>query len=252
MNCQLPLSNVICLNRGIFSICSANEFVLRATFRKSRNTSKYVLIESTSNQVNQFGGYTGMTPELFVSYVKRIADSEGFPWAHLILGGDHLGPNRWRNEAACNAMKNACTLVAAYVKAGYTKIHLDTSMRCKDDIGHDNTSLKVGIVAERAARLCQIAEEVSDKEVKPYYIIGSDIPTPGGSKENLHNIHITSVNEIIETIEITKARFYELGLEDAWERVIAVVVQPGVEFGITNFMPYDREAGRSSVIQLTA
>jgi D-tagatose-1,6-bisphosphate aldolase subunit GatZ/KbaZ len=232
------------LNKGICSICSANEFVLRTAFRKSKNTSQYVLIESTSNQVNQFGGYTGMTPKFFASYVRDIAISEKFPIDRLVLGGDHLGPNTWRNDTSYVAMNNACNLITDYVKAGYTKIHLDTSMLCRDDAEHGRAPLRVDIVAERAARLCQIAEDASNKILKPYYIIGTDVPEPGGAKGKLCNIRITAVNEVKETIEKIKAELYRLGLVDTWERVIAVVVQPGVEFGNTNIAAYDRKNTR--------
>jgi tagatose-1,6-bisphosphate aldolase non-catalytic subunit AgaZ/GatZ len=43
--------------RGIASICSAHPWVLKAAMQGDG----LLLIESTCNQVNQFGGYTGMT-----------------------------------------------------------------------------------------------------------------------------------------------------------------------------------------------
>jgi D-tagatose-1,6-bisphosphate aldolase subunit GatZ/KbaZ len=55
--------------------------------------------------VDQFGGYTGMTPADFRGFVCQLADSLDFPQSQLILGGDHLGPTagkiclrsrRWR------------------------------------------------------------------------------------------------------------------------------------------------------------
>jgi D-tagatose-1,6-bisphosphate aldolase subunit GatZ/KbaZ len=64
------LKNLRSGKKGICSICSANEFVLKAAFRKALKDETVLLIESTSNQVDQFGGYTGMTPDKFVTYVK--------------------------------------------------------------------------------------------------------------------------------------------------------------------------------------
>ena len=64
--------------KGICSICSANEYVLRAAFKKAIKDETVLLIESTSNQVDQFGGYTGMKPVDFVTYVRGLADSAGF------------------------------------------------------------------------------------------------------------------------------------------------------------------------------
>jgi D-tagatose-1,6-bisphosphate aldolase subunit GatZ/KbaZ len=235
------LKNLRSDNKGICSLCSANEHVLTAAIKNAISDQKELLIESTSNQVDQFGGYTGMTPDKFVNYVRDLAAATGFSLDHLILGGDHLGPNAWQKEPANSAMEKACELIHQYVKAGYTKIHLDTSMRCDGDPGHPGEPLDVTIVADRAAKLCKIAENAGSEPQRLEYIIGTDVPIPGGAKEQLSDIRITPVNEVEETIEITRKAFYKLGLKDAWERVVAVVVQPGVEFGDTAVIEYDRE-----------
>ena len=226
---------------GICSICSANELVLRAAFKRALKEQEIMLIESTSNQVDQFGGYTGMTPEGFLKYVESIAVAESFPTNKIVLGGDHLGPNVWQKEPADAAMKNAVDLITAYVKAGYIKIHLDTSMRCADDPGDPDKALDIKIIADRAAQLCQAAEMVSSDSNRPLYVIGTDVPIPGGAQEDLTDIRITPVNEVSETVEITKQAFFDHGLDEAWERVIAVVVQPGVEFGDSAIVEYDRK-----------
>jgi D-tagatose-1,6-bisphosphate aldolase subunit GatZ/KbaZ len=227
-------------NKGVCSICSANEFVLSAALKKAKMDQSVLLVESTSNQVDQFGGYTGMTPDQFYTYVHDLAASVDFPQDRLILGGDHLGPNSWQKEPAETAMEKAETLIEHYVKAGYTKIHLDTSMRCKGDPGNSESPLDVGIIAKRAARLCKISEDAANDKLPPYYIIGTDVPIPGGAQESLHEIRITPVEEVRETIEVTKEAFHDLGLAEAWNRVIAVVVQPGVEFGDTTVVEYDK------------
>jgi D-tagatose-1,6-bisphosphate aldolase subunit GatZ/KbaZ len=245
------LKNLRSENKGICSICSANEHVLTAAIKKAVKDETVLLIESTSNQVDQFGGYTGMTPDNFVSYVRNLAESAGFPIDRLILGGDHLGPNAWQKEPAESAMEKACELIHQYVKAGYTKIHLDTSMRCEGDPGNPEEPLEVAIIAERAAQLCKVAENAGSESQQPVYVIGTDVPIPGGAQEHLSEIRITPVNEVEETIEISQKAFYKLGLKDAWERVLAVVVQPGVEFGDTTVIEYDRKkaASLSSTIE---
>ncbi|MCK4725022.1 MAG: class II D-tagatose-bisphosphate aldolase, non-catalytic subunit, partial [Anaerolineales bacterium] len=111
--------------RGIVSICSANPFVIEASFLQALRVGSPVLIESTCNQVNQFGGYTGLTPDQFVVYVKAIAEKLDFPRERLLLGGDHLGPYPWRVESAQVAMQKSQELVRDYVQAEYVKIHLD-------------------------------------------------------------------------------------------------------------------------------
>ena len=85
---------------GIYSICSAHPFVLDACVQQAIKDDSPLLIESTCNQVNQYGGYTGMTPLDFHDYVEGIAAKFNFPRERLILGGDHLGPSPWQEEPA--------------------------------------------------------------------------------------------------------------------------------------------------------
>ncbi|MDG3085055.1 class II D-tagatose-bisphosphate aldolase, non-catalytic subunit [Vibrio hannami] len=165
---------------GIYSVCSAHPLVIEATLKFELETGNKVLIEATSNQVNQFGGYTGMKPADFVRFVEGIAKSIGFPMDRVILGGDHLGPNCWQKEPAAEAMEKSKTLIHEYVKAGFSKIHLDASMSCADD----EVPLDPVIVAERAAILCQVAENAASSEQKENltYVIGTEVPVPGGEK----------------------------------------------------------------------
>jgi len=118
---------------GIFSCCSANEYVIRAVLRKCKAYRLPALIEATANQVNQFGGYIGKTPKDFHAWVGELAKREGFDASGLILGGDHLGPLTWAGLDAGEAMANAGELIREYIKAGFVKIHIDTSMRLASD-----------------------------------------------------------------------------------------------------------------------
>jgi D-tagatose-1,6-bisphosphate aldolase subunit GatZ/KbaZ len=135
-------------------------------------------------------------------------------------------------------------MVRRYVEAGTTNIHLDTSMRLGGDPGAAGGALDPRVVAERCADLCAAAEKAAEKsagaESRPLYVIGSDVPTPGGSDEVESAVHITTAEELAETIDLIRASFFERGLQEAWERVIAVVVQPGVEHGDHSILEYDR------------
>jgi len=228
---------------GLTSVCSANLYVIKAAILNAKKYNQILLIESTSNQVDQFGGYTGVTPLQFRKIVFDLADTLDFPIANLILGGDHLGPNRWQNEDSNSAMQKAKDQMAAYISAGYTKIHLDASMKCADD-GSEKVPLDPSVVAERSAILCKVAEETfsnsADNIEAPVYIIGTDVPPPGGAKEDHNQISITSAKEVEQTIKLTKKAFEKYNLQDAWNRVVAVVVQPGVEFGDSIVFDYDR------------
>lgn len=235
--------------RGIYSICSAHPDVIKAGMLQAMDDKSIVLIESTSNQVDQFGGYTGMKPHEFITYVNSIAAKVSFPKERILLGGDHLGPNAWQNMPANEAMSNASELVASYVKAGYHKIHLDTSMYCADDKGDRHVPLADSIVSSRAALLCSVAEETwkryCEGQPKPVYIIGTEVPIPGGAREEEESVTPTSASDAQKTIDITKAAFKEAGMCNAWNRVIGVVVQPGVEFGDEKVFHYNSKAAEN-------
>ena len=228
---------------GIPSICSAHPWVLRTALRGEGR----VLIESTCNQVNQYGGYTGQTPRDFAAYVNSIAAENGFPAENILLGGDHLGPSVWAAENASRAMTKAEELVRGYIAAGYQKIHLDASMHLGDD--DPSRPLEVEIVAERTARLAQAAEmeHKASRFPTPRYVIGTEVPAPGGAREYEDRVQVTTVANTRQTIEATQLAFMQAGLAAAWERVIAIVVQPGVEFGDDFVLEYRPQEARSLV-----
>jgi D-tagatose-1,6-bisphosphate aldolase subunit GatZ/KbaZ len=221
-------------SKGITSICSAHPWVLRAAMSGTKHP---LLIEATCNQVNQFGGYTGMKPANFVHYIQAIAEENSFPFEQIILGGDHLGPSVWQDEPADSALRKAEKLVHDYVDAGFTKIHLDCSMRLADD---PDGALDLLTSSERAARLASIAEKAGNRHLR--YVIGTEVPAPGGATEHEDGVQVTTVKNVLQTIEETKNAFQDINLESAWERVIAVVVQPGVEFGDDFVLPYQPAA----------
>lgn len=172
------------LPRGITSICSAHPMVLEAVFQHAQKHQTVVLIESTCNQVNQFGGYTGMTPFDFVAYIGDMADRLDFPSEGLILGGDHLGPSVWQHEPAESAMAKSFQLIQDYVAAGYSKIHLDASMKLGDDPAG---RLRTETSARRAAEMAKVAEQAfmeSRGEFAPRYVIGTEVPIPGAPKRS--------------------------------------------------------------------
>ncbi|MXN52928.1 D-tagatose-bisphosphate aldolase, class II, non-catalytic subunit [Shinella sp. AETb1-6] len=222
---------------GIVSVCSAHPIVLRAALRRAAKGKGPVLIEATCNQVNQFGGYTGMTPADFIAFVEAIAREEGVTRDKIIFGGDHLGPNPWRKEPAAVALEKAAGMVEAYVAAGFTKIHLDASMGCAGE----PVALDDRTVAARAAALCAVGEQTARREnlPMPVYVLGTEVPIPGGADHVLDGVEPTAPSAARETIAVHRDAFAKAGLSDAFKRVIAFVVQPGVEFGSDNVVAYD-------------
>ncbi|WP_242456024.1 D-tagatose-bisphosphate aldolase, class II, non-catalytic subunit [Mycolicibacterium sp. P1-18] len=225
---------------GVYSVCSAHPTVVEAAMVQAADDGSYVLIEATSNQVDQYGGYTGLRPAEFRDLVLRIADDQGFPRDRVVLGGDHLGPNRWQRESSSAAMDKADVLIATYVEAGYTKIHLDCSMSCADD----PDVLADEVVASRSARLMRVAEDTAHRigSPGPVYVIGTEVPVPGGAHETLDHLVPTPADRARRTIDAHRSAFADVGLEDVWPRVVALVVQPGVEFDHVNVFDYHRDA----------
>jgi D-tagatose-1,6-bisphosphate aldolase subunit GatZ/KbaZ len=236
---QLVAAQKAGIARGVASVCSAHPFVLEATLRHGLANDIPVLIEATCNQVNQFGGYSRMAPADFVGFVGGIAERVNFPRSNLILGGDHLGPLVWSNEPAIVAMEKAKQLVRDYALAGFTKIHLDCSMPCAGD-----GELSIELMAQRTAELANVVENTCKGAGLPLprYVVGTDVPSAGGSQGEQGQLSITDPADAACTIELTQHAFTGSGLDEAWERVIAVVVQPGVEYGDDTIHSYDRAA----------
>lgn len=231
---------------GIESVCSANGFVLEVALKRSKLFNAPVLIEATANQVNQFGGYTGMYPKDFYEMVLKMAAEIGVPENHIILGGDHLGPLTWQNLPETEAMEKSETLVYQYARAGFTKIHLDTSMKVADD---PEGLLSTETIARRGATLYKAAmkgyEELKAEKpaaMRPVFVIGSEVPIPGGAQEAEDTLAVTKPEAFRDTVATYRRVFKEEGIEDGMNDVVAVVTQPGVEFGDDQVFLYDHDA----------
>lgn len=249
-----PLKKLVELQKqgkhvGIYSVCSANGYVIEAALKRGKEDGSCVLIESTANQCDQNGGYTGMKPMDFKKFVLGVADKVGFDKNKLFLGGDHLGPLTFAGKNEAEAMADAEELIRHYVGAGFTKIHIDTSMKVNDD--DPNTRLSDAVIAKRGARLARVAEDTYQKllaeqpdAIPPVYIVGSEVPIPGGAVGADEGVQVTRVEDFKNTVATFHQAFVDEGLEQAWDNVIAVVVQPGVEEKDSGCTEYDREKAK--------
>ena len=248
---MIDINSLIQQNRagdaiGLPCFCTANELVIRAVLQYAKTNQVPVVIEATCNQVNQDGGYTGMTASDFRGWVESLAREHGVSQETIILGGDHLGPNPWRHLAAEEAMQKAEVLVKDYAAAGFRKIHLDASMAC----GAEATP-SFELVAERAARLCKIAESHSPHPEELVYIIGTEVPIPGGETDDMEELSVTSVQRLTDTIDTHRRAFEQYELSHVWPKIVSVVTQPGVDFSHTaihRFEP-DKAADLSAAIK---
>lgn len=258
-----PLKKLVELQKqgksvGIYSVCSANYYVIEAALKRGKEDGSCVLIESTANQCDQNGGYTGMKPMDFKKFVLDVAEKVGFDQNKLFLGGDHLGPLTFAGKNEAEAMADAEELIRHYVGAGFTKIHIDTSMKVHDD--DPNTRLSDAVIAKRGARLARVAEETYHKllaeqpdAIPPVYIVGSEVPIPGGAVGGAdEGVQVTRVEDFKNTVAAFHQAFVDEGLEQAWNNVIAVVVQPGVEEKDSGCTEYDRAKAKELMASIEA
>jgi D-tagatose-1,6-bisphosphate aldolase subunit GatZ/KbaZ len=200
----------------------------------AQRLGRQVVIEATSNQVNQDGGYTGMTPRGFVEFVYGIADMAAVDCDLIIFGGDHLGPQAWRSQDVELAMEKAETMVRDYVAAGFGKIHLD----CSEGCAGEPAQLGDAQTAERSAKLAGICAEVAGDLL---FVVGTEVPPPGGARADEDgDIPPTDPAAARATLDAHDQAFGDMA-----PLIGGLVVQPGVEFSPTavHHMPLDRDPG---------
>lgn len=230
-----------------FSVTGSDPMVLKACMKYAKKEGAYFICEGTVNQVNQFGGYTGMKPKDYAGLVSGFADEIGFPKEKIILSGDHLGPFVWKELDAEEAMTRSEELVRQYVAAGFRKIHLDPTMPLKGD---SVESFGDELIAERAVRLAKVSEAAYEETkgdtpwlYPPVYVIGSEVPVPGGTEEK-EIMKVTAPEALDRSIQCFKRAFLNNGLSKVWENTVAVVAQIGLEFSEDNVYDFQYEAAK--------
>ena len=121
-------------------------------------------------------------------------------------------------------------------------------MSCADD----PAALSDEVIATRAARLCRAGETAwrASGGEPPLYVVGTEVPTPGGAAEELDTLAVTTPAAVTATLGAHRAAFHSLGVEAAWERVIALVVQPGVEFDHHKVIDYQPAKARELSLRI--
>jgi D-tagatose-1,6-bisphosphate aldolase subunit GatZ/KbaZ len=231
------LRDIIARNRAgtraaIPSACTAHPDALRASLKLAQLRDRTIVIEATSNQVNQDGGYTGITPDGFIGFVHGIADKNNVDRERIIFGGDHLGPQAWRSMPADTAMAKARVLVRDYVAAGFGKIHLD----CSEGCAGEPAQLSDDQTAERSADLARVCGEEGDDLL---FVVGTEVPPPGGARADEDGaIAPTDANAARVTLAAHMDSFSDLA-----PLIGGLVVQPGVEFTPTDIhaLPMERD-----------
>ncbi len=235
-------------HKGVYAACTVNRLAIQAALRQARRDRWPVLIEATAQQVNPEGGYSGLTPADFAVMVRREAAALGMARGRVILGGDHVGPHPWSAGAAIGAMAKARALVRELVGSGFDKLHLDTTTPCEDDPRGPNGSLCMDLIVQRTVDLMRVAENTVRRAGKqpPIYVLGSDVPLPGGATAAADRERVSPPEEIAAFVGAVRKAMTKSGLAIAWPRVVAVVVRTGADFSCRNVQPFD--AGRASAL----
>lgn len=234
--------------KGVYCACTANATVIKACLVKAKATNTPIVIEATANQVDQYGGYTGMKPIDFKNLVKDLCEEVGYDFNRVMLGGDHLGPLTFAKYDEAKAMEEAKELIKQYVLAGFTKIHIDTSMKISTD--DPDKKLETKVIAQRASVLMEVAneafkqlQEVNPDAIAPCFIVGSEVPIPGGEQEEVDTLEVTKVDDFEDQVAIFKATLPA----SSWDDVVGIVVQPGVEFGDNQVFYYDTQKAQNLI-----
>jgi D-tagatose-1,6-bisphosphate aldolase subunit GatZ/KbaZ len=109
----------------------------------------------------------------------------------------------------------------------------------------DDLDLPLEVIAQRTVDLVVAAETSGYNSLR--YVVGSEVPTPGGGQSGELPCQPTTVQSAQQTLEIMRLAFRERSAEVAWERAIALVVQPGIEFDSQSVHVYDPLQARGLV-----
>jgi D-tagatose-bisphosphate aldolase class II non-catalytic subunit len=239
------LRQIIARNRAgeaiaIPSVCTAHPDALEASLTLAEALDQPIVVEATSNQVNQDGGYTGLKPADFISFVRDIAQKSHVAHERILFGGDHLGPQAWRKLPADEAMTKAHRMVADYAAAGFTKIHLD----CSEGCAGEPAQLPDAITATRSAALAATALQHAPDPNELLFVIGTEVPPPGGARTDDHgDIPPTTPHSAKATLDAHAEAFTAANIP--LDLIGGLVVQPGVEFSPmeVHHLPLARDPG---------
>ena len=201
--------------RALPSLCTSNLDVLKTAIYFCKKKNFPILIESTSSQVNQQGGYSGKKPKDFFYSVNKIAKKINFPKKNLHIGGDHLGPLPWKNLSSKIALHNSIRLINDCLKSNYSKIHIDTSIKCSSD--KVLTSQEIFLITKTILNKIKKNKKLR----KAFLVIGTEVPLSGGNDKS--KLKLTSKSQIFHDVE--KFKRIRIG-----NKPFGLVIEPGMKF----------------------
>jgi tagatose-1,6-bisphosphate aldolase non-catalytic subunit AgaZ/GatZ len=150
--------------RTLLVVCPNSEAVIEAAVSAAARNESPLAFTATLNQVDEDGGYTGMTHRELAELVQEKVRELAFD-GPVSLAVDHGGPflkdrhriEGWSAEAALSGVRDS---FAAAIRAGFDLIHVDCSI---DPEAPDRAS-PVSVIAERTAALIADAETFRESE----------------------------------------------------------------------------------------
>jgi len=222
--------NKYLIKHSLPSFCTANFNVIKILIIFAKHHNLPILLESTSNQVNQFGGYTGLTPKEFYKKISKLKKKIKINKKQVMIGADHLGPLPWKKFNSKVALKNAKTLIKKCIALKYDKIHIDSTIICKDD-----KSLNLNFIRSRSEEIFNTVPKKNIKDV--FFVFGSEVPFAGGGNNSkpkpskLNNIKTdySLYNSVLKNLNINKKNKFSLVIEPGMAFSNSKVILPKLE-----------------------
>ena len=211
--------NKIIKDKALPSFCTSNTDVIKSILFFCHIKKLPCLIECTSNQVNQYGGYTNKTPQNFMKEISNIRKEINFDKKKLFLGGDHLGPLPWKKQNKAAAIKKSISLINDFLKQNFCKIHIDTSIKCKND-----KYINSDIIFYRTNQILN-NESIKKKIRNKFLVIGTEVPLSGsGDSKKIIKTNIKQIKaEVLKFRKILK----KLKLKN---NLFGLVIEPGMKY----------------------
>ena len=216
------------ISRTIFAACPNSRAVIRASICAAKRNKGPIKFAATLNQVDQDGGYTGMTQKQFVETIRKEAERVNFT-GPVIIAIDHGGPwlrdnqrtEKWSLQKTMNWVKKSFTDA---IDAGYDLIDVDPTIDMELAEGE---MISIGVVVDRTVELIKHCEIHRREWALPpvSYEVGT---------EEVHG-GLADLKVFREFFELMKQGLATVGLADVWP--CFVVGKVGTDLHTTMFDP---------------
>ena len=206
--------------KSLPSFCTSNFLVLKILIKFCKKNKLPLLIETTSNQVNQFGGYTNLTPKKFTKKISLYLKKEKFNQKLFFYGGDHLGPLPWKQFGQLKSLERSKKLIKSYIDSGAQKIHIDTSIKLRND--------KTFSKKEILKRTQDLFNNLNlDKINNIFFVFGTEVPfAGGGTNKNQSAAKFPTKSTINESDFVKKLLLKRFN----YNKYFALVIDTNMEF----------------------